>query len=74
MAQMNQLYLACPLPEGPKVYHMKMAVTSSQYTVLTAPLMLRRDFCWRESPFLLSFFFQQFTVNLRELTGLVKSL
>ena len=30
MAQMNQLYLACPLPEGPKVYHMKMAVTSSQ--------------------------------------------
>ena len=30
MAQMNQLYRAWPLPEGPKVYHMKMAVTSSQ--------------------------------------------
>ena len=30
MAQMNQLYRAWPLPEGPKVYHMKIAVTSSQ--------------------------------------------
>ena len=30
MAQMNQLYCACPLPEGLKVYHRKMATTTNQ--------------------------------------------
>ena len=30
MAQINQLYCGCMFPNGPKVYSMKMAVTSSQ--------------------------------------------
>ena len=30
MAQMNQLYCGWPLPLGPKVYHRKMATTTSQ--------------------------------------------
>lgn len=30
IAQMNQLYCGWPLPLGPKVYHRKMATTTSQ--------------------------------------------
>ena len=30
MAQMNQLYCGWPFPWGPKVYHRKMATTTSQ--------------------------------------------